>query len=362
MKNHKLTRIALILYCALFLLVCLFFSAGMLFGRAEGSADSGPEPHLIEEGRVNDDFGNQFEKWFSKSFAFRDRVVDMFSFLRENILSAGNDQVIVGKDRFLFFGETAGGYISENRMSDEEIDAAAEAVGALSRYAGEHGARFLFVAAPNKNTVYPEKMPSQYLRSDEPTELDRLLDKLDDSGTPYLDLRPVLLQAKTDGLLYHKRDTHWNAYGAGIAYREIMQTLGLKNTADPDETGEIRKDFRGDLDALLYPGKTRYDENIEYNRADRYVFTSAHATDMDMVITTRSAGENGRLLVFRDSFANALIDYMACDFSDVRFERALPFNAGQLEKEHFDFVIIEIAERNLRNLIGSDGRIAEDEQ
>ena len=358
--KQKFSRLGLVLYCVLFFAACLFFSLGLLLPGAADSTDGGARPTLTEDGRIRDDFGDAFERWFSKSFAFRGKTVDAFSTLKERALGTGNSQVVVGREDFLFFGETIDGYTGENRMTDDEIDAAAAALRTLQDYTEAHGAHFLFVAAPNKNTVYPEMMPDHIVRSDEATELDRLIEKLAENGTACLDLRGILAAEKETALLYHKRDTHWNAYGAGVAYRAIMDALGLPHTADPDEEGACRRDFRGDLDALLYPGTVRYDENIDYGRADRYVFTSAHASDMDMVITTRSAGENGRLLLFRDSFANALIDYAASDFSEVRFERAIPFRAELLETESFDYVIVEIAERNLRNLIGSAGQIGED--
>ncbi len=117
--------------------------------------------------------------------------------------------------------------------------------------------------------------------------------------------------------------------------------------------------FEGDLDRLLYPGTTRYDDNLVYDYTGQYIYTSAFSNEMDLQITTRSGGSAGKLLMFRDSFGSAMIGDLAVSFSNMRMERAVPYRLDLLKTERYDVVIVEIAERNLRNLIGADARITE---
>ena len=346
-------KTAAYLFAGLFAALCLIFSLGLLI---PGAADSdGDEmPSLMTDGRVNDDFSNQFEEWFSKNFAFHDTVTDLYADLKLALFDEGNDQVVVGKDDFLFFDDTTADYIGSDPMTDEEIDRIADGLASLNRTAAENGGKFLFVCAPNKNTVYPEYMPERYLKNTGETDLDRLYAALDRNGVPYADLRPVLEAHKTDGLLYHRRDTHWNGLGAYTAFREISGIMGFE-VCDLTERGPVTVgDFEGDLDALLFPGKVMYDENITYDFTGLYVYTSAYSTPMDLVITTRGGGE-GKLLMFRDSFANALIPYAASSFAEVRMERGTPYQTGQISETRPDYVIVEISERNLRELSGHLG-------
>ena len=346
-------KTAAYLFTALFMAVCLIFSLGLLL---PGAADSDGEgmPALMTEGKVNDDFGNQFEEWFSKNFAFHDTVTDLYADLKLALFDEGNDQVVVGKDDFLFFDDTTADYIGSDPMTDEEIDRIAAGLASLNRIVTENGGKFLFVCAPNKNTVYPEYMPGRYLKNPGDTDLERLYAALDLSGVPYTDLRPVLEESKTDGFLYHKRDTHWNGRGAEIAFREICGALDC-GMCDLNGRGPVTvSDFEGDLDALLFPGKVMYDENITYDFNGLYVYTSAYSTPMDLVITTRGGGE-GKLLMFRDSFTNALIPYAASSFAEVRMERGTPYQTGQISTSQPDYVIVEIAERNLSQLAGHLG-------
>jgi len=346
-------KTAAILFAALFLCVCLLFSVGYLLPGAMDS-DMDEMPGLIRDDAINDDFGNEFEVWFSKNFAFHHAVTDLYADLKLALFADGNDQVVVGKDDFLFFDDTTADYIGSNPMTDEEIETAAAGLAELNRKTAEAGGRFLFVCAPNKNTIYSEYMPDRYAKNPGVTDLDRLYAALDRHEVPYTDLRNVLIEAKSGGLVYHKRDTHWNGAGAEVSFRQVCGVFGAE-MPDLTDRGPVKvSDFEGDLDALLFPGKVMYDENITYNFEGLYVYTSAFSTPMDLVITTRGGGE-GKLLMFRDSFANAWLPYAASAFAEVRMERGTPYQTAQLETFRPDYVIVEIAERNLRELIGHLG-------
>lgn len=356
MKN-RVTVILLTVFTASFFALCALLGAGMFIPSLSAAAEgAGEMPRLVENGTVNDDFGDEFEKWFSKSFAFRGAVVDAFTRFRADVLATGNDQVIIGRDGFLFFEDTVDSYTGRRMMTDSEISDAAQSLLNIQNYSEERGAEFLFVCAPNKATVYPDKMPERYCRLKSDTDLDRLYAELERLGVNSLDLRAVLTDRAGDELLYHKRDTHWNGLGARYAFGEIMRSFGLES---PDfGEGVAVHDFEGDLDSLLYPGHTEYDDDVVYDISDRYSFTSAYSNPMNMSISARGAGE-GRAIFFRDSFANALIPLASSAFGETRFERANPYRLELIEKSGADYVIVLIAERNIRDLIGSDARVGE---
>jgi len=348
-------KIATVLYCALFFGICVFFSAALLLPETIVPApENGSLPSLFTENGINHDIGNEYEEWFSKNFAFRDAVVDLFSSLKMNLLAEGNDQVVVGSDGFLFFDDTTADYLGMSPMTDAELAGTADALKRLSERAAEHGAEFLFVCAPNKNTIYGEHMPARYRKSAEPSNLDRLYPLLEERNVPFLDLRPLLLEAAETDLVYHKRDTHWNGRGAKISFEAVAARFGVSL---PDLSGRgpaVSETFEGDLDALLFPGTVRYDRDITYDFSGLYVFTSAYSTPMDIVITARGGG-NGKLLMFRDSFANAWIPYAASSFAEIRLERVTPYRTDYIESWKPDAVIVEIAERNLPTLADAAG-------
>lgn len=347
-----------IVYLAVVMAICLFFSIGAFFFRPDAEAEGReltPMPSIRhEDGSLNFDYTAGLEPVFAERFALHSQLVTANSWLKAGLFGTGTEQVIVGRDGYLFFGETLDNYTGKNPMTDEEISAAADALAALAAYADGQGAKFLFAAAPNKNTVYGEYMPARYLPAEGESDLDRLYAALDIRGVPCIDLRPLFTE---DGL-YHKRDTHWNGEGARLAYAAMMDALGLEHDDFASAPKTTVTDFPGDLDALLTPTLVRYDDNI-VRTLPGFRYTSKFATSMDLIISTASDTAPDRAaLIFRDSFGSALIPYFSASFSDVRYERANPFRLDQIERKAVDVVIVEIAERNLRDLIGSDSRVA----
>lgn len=345
------------IYVALMIGICLFFSVGAFFfppdAETEGRELTPIPPLLGEDGWFNPTYADDLETVFAERFALRTRLVTLNSRLREAVFGVGSDEVIVGREGYLFFGETLDNYLGRNPMTDDEIAAAADALARLADYAAANGADFLFAAAPNKNTVYGAYMPANYLPAAGESDLDRLHAALDERGVPYLDLRPLFGE---DGL-YHKRDTHWNGEGARVAYDAMLDALQLEHDDFAAAPRTVVHDFPGDLDELLTPSLARTDDNVVYT-LPAYRFTSNYVTPMDMIVTTEAAEAPPRsLLFFRDSFGSALIPYFSASFSSVRYERAIPYRIDRIAREPVDAVIVEIAERNLRDLADAAERV-----
>ena len=127
------------LYLALVMAVCLFFSVGAFFFRpdaeAEGRELTPIPPLLTEDGRFNRDFAVGLEPVFAERFALRPQLVTADSILNAGLFSTGTEQVIVGREGYLFFGETLDDYMGTNPMTEEEIAAAADSLAAMADYA-----------------------------------------------------------------------------------------------------------------------------------------------------------------------------------------------------------------------------------
>ena len=85
----------------------------------------------------------------------------------------------------------------------------------------------LIVVAPDKASIYPDKLPEQIKSLPPQSKLDKLISYLKNNNLPVIvDLRPVLRAARQDQDVYYKTDTHWNGYGAFVAYTTIINALG----------------------------------------------------------------------------------------------------------------------------------------
>jgi hypothetical protein len=87
--------------------------------------------------------------------------------------------------------------------------------------------RYLFVVAPNKNTIYPEFLPDYIRAYRGRSRLQQLREYLRTTGSPVdiLDLHAALLADKPKGDLYFRQDTHWNGRGYFTAYEAMCRVL-----------------------------------------------------------------------------------------------------------------------------------------
>ena len=284
-------------------------------------------------------------------------MITLYSGLVYNLIGDSvNDKVIAGKDGWLFFHETLDDYMNGSGLSSDEINLLYRNLYLQCEYLTERGIGFIFMAAPNKNSIYGEYMPQRYRKSLSKTNLELLNECLSSGSVPFINLQELLIVNKDKQQLYHKKDTHWNNYGAMLAYGEIMKKAsGLTGQFDYDDFVNssyiIEKNWQGDLDAVLLPAFPGRDYQVEFDKETQYRFIRPMRTYEDMLIETESTANDKRLLMFRDSFANALIPFLSDAFGYVCYSRAVPFNYSLIDRADPDIVIVEIAERNLPRLL-----------
>jgi hypothetical protein len=177
---------------------------------------------------------------------------------------------------------------------------------------------------------------------------------------PLLDLRPALLHGKTEQPVYWQTDTHWNSYGVYLAYAEIMAALharapqnwqpGLQARPLSDYAAEPVT-YTGDLRHLLaldlLPGEAGLALTPRFPLQSRLVSQSGPVSILETPDPARP-----RLLVFHDSFGPPLIPYLAEHFSRSVFAGGLDAASAfaLIHQEQPDFIILELVERDLRNL------------
>lgn len=308
-------------------------------------------PSLIKDGALNTAFSSELDDWITDHFAFRSQLITANNALKAAAFATSDeDKVIVGTDDWLYFAETAADYLGQNRLEDADLERLAVSLDLIDEYVSGRGGTFVFAVAPNKSTIVPEHMPAYYRRTAEPTNLDRLSDRLADKRY-FADLRGALRTA--EGQTYHARDSHWNNLGARVGYNTILDTAGKAHETYADAAWEWERNWAGDLDAMIFPTLGYQDRQAVFAVDWTYRYTSNFHSEEDVLITTRNDGADGSLLMFRDSFTNALLPFLAQNFGSAKFSRAVPYSLGELETAAYDTVVIEIVERNLRNLLQS---------
>ena len=321
-------------------------------------------PALIEDGELNTAFFEGVGDYLADRFTFRTQLVEMQSDLKGAFDVSSEEDVILGTDGWLYFQKTMPDYTGETYLSDYQAARLQKVGDLMAEYVKSHGATFALTVVPNKATVYPDNLPYYYRvpdsyevtkpDCDSPTPLYVLNQALADSDW-YVDMTAALT-ANTDTLLYHKRDSHWNNLGARVGYDALMSAVGGNAGAYADTPYRIETVWDGDLDALL--GSSYKDEQAVWQTDFTYDYTSRYRSEEDILITTECADGEGHLVMFRDSFANALLPLLAQQYATATFSRALPYALNLTAIEEADTVIVEIVERNLTNLLAYAPKMA----
>lgn len=350
MKKNNFYRI----YTAAFMGICLVPAVLTPFMKGDASKEKRQLAEFpsvkSEEGKLNFEFFDEFESYFSEHFAFRQQLVTADGRLKSALAHTSADSdVIVGKDGWLYYGETINDFLRLDTLNKAEINNIANNLRIIGNYCDSKDADFIFFAAPNKNTVYPENMPYNYVPSKNESNLEMLTEQLSEDDF-YFDMKSALLGLESPTALYHKTDTHWNNFGAYAAHTMLMNKLD-KGSCGTGNGWYIEYDRLGDLAAMLYPAEEAKDMQLHNDYEFKYEYTSRFRGHDDISITTSNPDSEGNLLMYRDSYGEAILPYMAEMFETAEFSRAVPYNLQNVSDG--DSVIIELVERNLGNLLKS---------
>lgn len=336
-------NIASIVFITVCLGLCLSLSLGMIFG---GTSEAGANEQLAEkpvlfteDGAFNRNFLSESASYIRDRFFLRQELISLDHYISAKVFgTSGDTGVILGRDGWLYYADTLEDYTGVSPMTQRQLFAASNNLLLMENYCEENAKQFLFVIAPNKNSLYPEQMPGYGLRA-EASDAQRLLERLGELGVPTADLFTAFRQEENQ--LYFAHDSHWNTMGAALGADLINRGFGIEShyyQADFSQT----QPHTADLYAMLYPAFTDPEPDYVYGGQLHYEFTTS-ATRPDAIVLSTESGGEGRLLAYRDSFGNLLFPFLADTYAAARFARSTSYD---LTKEA-DYVLIELVERNL---------------
>jgi len=233
----------------------------------------------------------------------------------------------------------------------------------LNQYLKSQDITLLIVVAPNKATIYPDKLPEQIKSLPTQSRLDRLIAYLEVNNLPVIvDLRPALRAARENQDVYFKENnTHWNGYGAFVAYTTIINALRSSYPElKPYETADLElmpADSGIAMPGPYFAPKNPFVQTLHLgndNGRNQFSGTEYGYNQFSSIPDSKLP----TLLMFQDSFgAYYLNDYLSMNFGKSHFVHLL--NTPQyLSKESIqqfkpDVVIIEIVERDLDLLVNT---------
>jgi len=293
-------------------------------------------------------------------------------------VSLNESQVITGKDNLLFLSDMYGSVVSKTKgtfqYNNKEIDIWTRKLKKLQNWYEKQGIQFIVIVAPNKHTVYSDKLPNSIRYKEGETITDDIVKSSLEKDIHILNLKKVLREQKQDKQLYFKTDTHWNNYGALIGYINTMKYLNTTYNEGykiPKYTmKEIISSGGGDLTNLLrinhfLSNNHEKDFSFIFNKKSEACYGQITKKNMlnkctpvikksfNQYSMNENASNKEKLLYLCDSFGLVNSHLYQKTFNTVWRFHITYANGGMLAafiQEHKpDIVIYQVVERDLGN-------------
>jgi hypothetical protein len=188
------------------------------------------------------------EQWINHHYPLRQRVIRWNSTIKHQWLKSPSPLIVVGSDNWLFYmgNGTMEDLLGRDRFTEAELRQWVSALEGRRAWLRQRGVKHVLVIAPNKSTVYWEKLPLLLQLQRRPGKFDQLVSRLEQTGIDgdLIDLRPVLAAEKLKHECYWPTDSHWNAEGLLASCDAILSRL--KSLGVTEEHRDYRKLYRVD--------------------------------------------------------------------------------------------------------------------
>ena len=315
-------------------------------------------------------FAQEFTDYYNDTFADRKKLVYKYVKLKQK-LKIDTGQYFYGKDNWMFYdaakvsnGNSIIGYLGEFRLGKSQLEHLKTLMERERDFYKKYGADYVLMVIPDKENVYAEYMPDYWQKarvSDEAVSDDGLKFLSENSNVQTLRMKPLLLAAKkeTSYPLYYKYDTHWNDIGGFIGFYNLMQSLKKYGVATdfikPFTEYDITENGLSNSDMSPIEKDQRY--ALAYYPEISYRVVP---TDRKYVIVYENDNPliKGTIMIVGDSFAGAMLPYLARTF-----ERVVNVGYGSKEKGLYQkimteykpqWVVHELIERYFISLSSSD--------
>jgi alginate O-acetyltransferase complex protein AlgJ len=256
------------------------------------------------------------DRYLADHFGLRTELVRAHGRFRYAVDLPSDLRVIIGRDNWLFLnGDGTIDQATGKSLRTAMIGRFADRAAVWRAHFAAKGAEFIVAVPPNGATINRARLPAWLGGAPAVTEYDLMMRALAERGVPAVDLRPPLNAAGATSPTYRRTDSHWNKYGALVAYNAVVR--GARKSDWAINPARALKGFErvegGDLARLLAVAADVSDEEAVIDLGVPPSSASPIATQFesggDLVETGRAAPT---VVVIGDSFTRGYWqDYFA---------------------------------------------------
>lgn len=309
----------------------------------------------------------KYTLFFEDQFGMRPELIQFYSNYKLKIWHSSPvpDKVFIGRDNWLFTVEDSlmEDFRGMRKFNVAQLEEIKNNILYRKNRLKSMGIDYYIVIAPNKQTIYPEKIPYTYSIVDVKTRWMQTRDYLNDHGINFIiDPTDSLLKIKHDEMPYFKTDLHWNNYGAFIASQILLDRVSKNHphvsTHIMNEYKVTRETFtKGDLARMI---NAIYKDDVEYKFESPQLngitylpgptFPS-YVSTQPIILTLNNDTTKPNVLVFKDSFGNGMTQFISEESNRAVYVWTHVFDWAIIEQEKPDIVIHEISEKLIHKFL-----------
>ena len=331
-KKTSLDQIKIVVFCgalALFLLLFLVLPKSS-YSQTERRYLS-EKPHFTVTRLLDGSYTEDWEAYIADHFPGRTAFVGMYRSTQVALGNSGGSGVYVGSDGCLFALPNR----DETRLQSN--------IAAIKSFATATPAPVTVMVVPSAGAILSEKLPKNHLSYHDSEELEAMAEALSPSVSR-VDLYQRFRDSEKKDSLYFKTDHHWTSDGAYLAYTAYCEEKGLS----PRQSSTfIKKDYKGFYGTLyaksgswntpadtltLWEPKDSVSVEIHDDSTgktktyDSFFFPTAftgpdpyniYFDGNHRLVHIHNEKAEGKLLVIKDSYANAFVPFLAHHYGDI---------------------------------------------
>lgn len=294
-----------------------------------------------------------FKKYYNDNFGYKRTVLKTYTYLKNEVIDENPlpNKVVIGKNGWYFLGNSDqnvfNNSVIEEQLTSIEFKTANQNIENITNGLIATKIPFYFFIPPNKHNVYINELPFKKLNTK--SKFDTLINHWGNKVSiisPLKEIKKASLKTQT----YHKTDTHWNDFGAFTGYQKLISEINIdfKNIEIPkieNYNFKTEKVLKMDLTSMI--NKKIIENKIVLEPKQK---TNSYTIKRDKNIHYINDSKPLKVLIFRDSFSLAMIQFYRETFGECIFIKSHTPNLNLIKKENPDLIIWQMVERNLNIL------------
>ncbi len=338
------------------------------------------KPLINKEGKINFNFGKNYNTWFNDRFNLRQYFLDINTYITL-LLTKKAKKGIIDKNGFIYMNFEANHYYLLKQIDEKDYDTLIK----FNNYLKDKNIELYVLLVPCKGYVYP---PTEKILVND--NYDKLIEERvnslnKNSNMHIINLQNKLKEESKNKYMYYKTDHHWTDDGAFIGYQELMKEItkkhpDIKILKDEDFDIFYNTKVRGDWGRDFLWGQSTRRTNIPLNYKKKlhkteyryYKHKNSNLLQTKVIHTPRKRvkyyyfpkGSDYRVILLGTSMSESLCEFIPYTFKNVfRLRNNNVKNISENEEfkimkyykktildYHPDIIIFCISDDNIRHL------------